>query len=98
LKELQPLASDLIAKVYDKPEKLKWFIQEYWTGCEVLRSVYQALANSGEITAIEDLKEEEKLRLKGLMKVFGTGDTENRMTQVKSLYLIEQLTNKKINL
>jgi hypothetical protein len=98
LRELIPLATELIAKTQGDKKMLRWFIGEYWTGCSVLKSVYDYLTSVNELPKIEDLKDEEKLRLKQLMKELGTGDTENRMTQVKSLYLIEQLTNKKINL
>lgn len=98
MKELIPLATLLVEKIAYDNDKIKVFVQRDWMQVEVLRSVYQTLVNTKEIAPIEDLSEEEKKRLKGIVKMWGTGDTANRMMQARVLYLIENFQEKKIEL
>ena len=96
IRDLLPLATDYIVKLQGDNEKIKAFVQKEWIPLEVLRMAYDSMTNSGEITAIEQLPEPEKERLRVIIRKWGTGDKANRMTQAKAIYLIEQLTEKKI--
>lgn len=98
MRELLPLVGTLVEKIAFDNEKIKAFVQKDWIQLEILRSVYCTLVASKELTPIENLSEEEKKRLKELVRVWGTGDVKNKMMQARILHLIEQLQNKKIEL
>lgn len=95
MQALIPLAVEYAVKIQNGVVQFKWFIQEYWTGTAVLVCVYNTLVGLKQIEPIESLPVEEKARLKAIMKSWGTGNTENQMRQVKAIYLVEQLTEKK---
>lgn len=96
--ELIPLTITYVNGFNYDQEKIKSFVQKDWVPLEVFRLVYHTMVNKKEIEPIESLPEDEKKRLKAIMKVWGTGDVKHQMTQVRVIHLIEEMMSNKIQL
>jgi hypothetical protein len=97
--QVLPIVQKYAILIVEGKKETQWFVKEYEVGKNLMLASYYDLVKVKELTKIEDLPDSEKWRLWKLVESWiKERSKEERLDACRVVHLIEQLTQKKIEL